>query len=440
MKKIFISTSILMLFTSATFAAAGEYLVGGNTDGSNYDGDIVLDATGAYKIIVGGNQRANAPTGNVNGNITLNLNNIEVTETGGFVGGGNLLNYINNPADNPNAHGSVTGKITINFNSGVIGSTENDVQGLYGGNTGGNSYQNDTVGSVEINFNGGNLINTYASGTGAGPSSVRGDVVINVTKGNVEMIIGANGGASIGGKVVMNVSGGTVGDIYAGGQGNASVIGGSTNIILSGDAVVTGDVYAGSWYSERGGTIKGGTNITISDNATVAGSINGAGLSGSGTIEGAKTLNISNYTGSETLNVSNFSELSVNDTTSITLNGVLELDNLAIDKNSSLSLSAGSSIDSYTLVFADSLKEGEDLSLDGFKDIKIGEETIVLSSLLDDENNISSFTVMDASGQEFKLALDENKQFVVGTAVPEPSTYAVIFGAIALGFVMYRRR
>ncbi len=413
MKKYFIFLTFILSINISAFA---QSYVGGTSDGKDYNGNIVADVpSGTYTEIIGGNSAG----GNVNGNITLDLTGIDVN---GSVFGGNR------------SGGDVSGQVTINFNSGTINMSGGTA--IYGG-----SYLNhSTVGAVELNLKGGNVTAGDIVASGTKYAHVMGDVVVNMTAGNITKILAVNGAGCVGGSTYFNISGGTVGDIYAGGQGNASVIGGSTNIILSGDAVVTGDVYAGSWYNERGGTIKGGTNITISDNATVAGSINGGGLSGSGTIEGAKTLNISNYTGSETLNVSNFSELSVNDTASITLNGALELDNLAIDKNSSLSLSAGSSIDSYTLVFADSLKEGEDLSLDGFKDIKIGEETIVLSSLLDDENNISSFTVMDASGQEFKLALDENKQFVVGTAVPEPSIYAVIFGAIALGFVMYRRR
>lgn len=246
--------------------------IGGNTDGTDYVGDIVNNVSGSYYEIVGGNQRSNAATGNVEGNITLNLDNIDVSYSNGFICGGNLLNYLDKPYDHKETMGYVSGKVTINFNSGTLSAG----QGLYGGNAGGIPYQtNNWVGSVEMNLNGGNVIgpDAYVAGSGSAYANVKGDVAINLNAGEISEIIGVNGG----GKVLINATGGTVGTIYAGGQGASSVVLGSTNIVLGGNVNVTGDVYGGGWYGNDliKSQIKNGTNITISGNASVGGANNG---------------------------------------------------------------------------------------------------------------------------------------------------------------------
>lgn len=66
----------------------------------------------------------------------------------------------------------------------------------------------------------------------------------------------------------------------------------------------------------------------------------------------------------------------------------------------------------------------------------------MLSSLQDEAG--ASLTVKDSSGQEWSLASkdfsDNTLSFVVGSQVPEPATYAAIFGTLALAFAAYRRR
>lgn len=243
--------------------------IGGNTDGTDYVGDIVNNVSGSYYEIVGGNQRSNAATGNVEGNITLNLDNIDVSYSNGFICGGNLLNYLDKPYDHKETMGYVSGKVTINFNSGTLSAG----QGLYGGNAGGIPYQtNNWVGSVEMNLNGGNVIgpDAYVAGSGSAYANVKGDVAINLNAGEISEIIGVNGG----GKVLINATGGTVGTIYAGGQGASSVVLGSTNIVLGGNVNVTGDVYGGTKIT--GSKV---LNIGTSDNA----------------YEGTKALKVANF-------------------------------------------------------------------------------------------------------------------------------------------------
>ena len=290
--------------------------IGGNTDGTDYVGDIVNNVSGSYYEIVGGNQRSNAATGNVEGNITLNLDNIDVSYSNGFICGGNLLNYLDKPYDHKETMGYVSGKVTINFNSGTLSAG----QGLYGGNAGGIPYQtNNWVGSVEMNLNGGNVIgpDAYVAGSGSAYANVKGDVVINLNAGEISEIIGVNGGGKVGGKVLINAPGGTVGTIYAGGQGASSVVLGSTNIVLGGNVNVTGDVYGGGWYGNDliKSQIKNGTNITISGNASVGGTIYGGGVNDGTKITGSKVLNIGTadnaYEGTKALKVANFDRINI---------------------------------------------------------------------------------------------------------------------------------
>ncbi len=57
---------------------------------------------------------------------------------------------------------------------------------------------------------------------------------------------------------------------------------------------------------------------------------------------------------------------------------------------------------------------------------------------VDDGKNL--FTVLGDNVKSFELSLKDTGLWVSVQAIPEPSTYAAIFGALALAFVAYRRR
>ena len=67
-------------------------------------------------------------------------------------------------------------------------------------------------------------------------------------------------------------------------------------------------------------------------------------------------------------------------------------------------------------------------------------ETVVFSGTMDETN----FSLLDHNGNKlegFELAKDETGSYIINNiVVPEPSTYAAIFGALALAFAAYRRR
>ena len=62
-------------------------------------------------------------------------------------------------------------------------------------------------------------------------------------------------------------------------------------------------------------------------------------------------------------------------------------------------------------------------------------ESVTLASLQDNMTVTYKGQELDKSQWSFDAETGELK-----STVPEPSTYAIIFGAIALGFVAYRRR
>lgn len=290
-------------------------------------------------------------------------------------------------------------------------------------------------------------------GTGAMHSNVHGDVAINVTNGHVEAIFGAAEGATVDGNVNINVSGGTIGWIHGGGSKNpvtqtGGIIEGSTNIVISGNAAVTNHVFGGGWggsakYSSYVDTIKGGTNITLKDNATVGGIISGnAGelsyeLDGISTIEGIKAFNVENYTGGSDLNVKEFNAIKVTSSTA-NFTSAFNVDTLSVDTLSAVSLTAGTDFSKLTVIEFKDLSEGQTDSL-SLNSIFGDSASIVVSALQDS----AEFTLMGNNG-EWAVDIDgfngDTINFTVSHQIPEPSTYAAIFGAMALAFATYRRR
>ena len=111
---------------------------------------------------------------------------------------------------------------------------------------------------------------------------------------------------------------------------------------------------------------------------------------------------------------------------------------IVIEDGASLEISEG-----VTLTLTDTV---EFVVADGVSDISqvlsLGENsTIVMAGCTDDEA-MSAFTNLFKTEDGSSLSFANSESFTVigGVAVPEPSTYAAIFGAIALGFVAYRRR
>lgn len=95
------------------------------------------------------------------------------------------------------------------------------------------------------------------------------------------------------------------------------------------------------------------------------------------------------------------------------------------------------SFEKLQVSFSKDLSEGSDENFN-FADIFGENAGIVLSAL----EGGKEFTVIDANGNEYEAEFDETGGGVIhiGGQIPEPSTYAAIFGALALAVVAYRRR
>ncbi len=80
--------------------------------------------------------------------------------------------------------------------------------------------------------------------------------------------------------------------------------------------------------------------------------------------------------------------------------------------------------------------ELSDLALD----IIFADDSIEGLSFTTGEYDVSSYEALDSLSISYEDSVYTIKGSVAGTAVPEPSTYAMIFGVVALGFAYYRRR
>lgn len=188
----------------------------------------------------------------------------------------------------------------------------------------------------------------------------------------------------------------------------------------------------------RGATVNGrffsaedisstGTNInTLLGNGEIFSNDNGSSVNKGLVLASGETFTISAHENSAKLTVD--SEIS-GGTIEILNGGVFE-----ISDGVSLTIS-----DETSIVF----EAGE--SINGIEDIlKLGTDaTIVMSGYETDEAAQAAFIGLfkDSNGNGVEWSLDSVASSVVGSgSIPEPSTCAAIFGALALVFAAYRRR
>ncbi len=126
--------------------------------------------------------------------------------------------------------------------------------------------------------------------------------------------------------------------------------------------------------------------------------------------------------------------LSIASGASFNSTGVFDIGTLAVSSNGKISLAEGSTYDVLQINYEGELFNGYIFSI---SDICDGEftESVVCSVI---ENGGAQYTIFDKYGVEWECYY-QDKTIIVGS-IPEPSTYAAIFGALALAFVAYRRR
>ncbi len=220
-------------------------------------------------------------------------------------------------------------------------------------------------------------------------------------------------------------------------------------------------INAGSIYLREGGTslllknstvtVSGVLNITpnakiiVDGGSIIASSFSQIGVPSKDNSGDIKVLNDGSLTLSSEDNSSNLHghNIYVDSTSHFTsANNDSYYGSLTLEAGAEVTLAADSktSFESITLILDYVIEDTDsELNLSGFNKVKMGEETVTFASL--SENVI----VQGANGDQYEMLYDETTKSYsvgeyIGTVVPEPSTYAMIFGALSLGFAMYRRR
>lgn len=73
-------------------------------------------------------------------------------------------------------------------------------------------------------------------------------------------------------------------------------------------------------------------------------------------------------------------------------------------------------------------------------DLGFGSDDAILTFVISIDNSLIPEMPTEGTGIGFKSSTSQFQLTLTGAAVPEPSTYAAIFGVLALGFAVYRRR
>lgn len=151
-------------------------------------------------------------------------------------------------------------------------------------------------------------------------------------------------------------------------------------------------------------------------------------------LEEGETFVISKYES----NITTFSTESTDISVKLTKDSVITGGTIIIEDGASLNVSEG-----VTLTITDDV---EIIVADGISDVSevlnLGENSTVVMAGCTDEEASTTFANLfkNENGESVALSGTESFTIVGGPAVPEPAEWAIIFGALALGFAIYRRR
>lgn len=204
----------------------------------------------------------------------------------------------------------------------------------------------------------------------------------------------------------------------------------SGSLVLDNTKITTSDWFGGTQL--RDGlfsiTLKNGSTLNITD-APSYGFNGGANFH----LEDGSSLTANS-------SIASGSDIFVGSGCSFNIDGKLETTK-TITVASDATIGASSiSFEKLIVNFAEDFVEGDSASVD-LNSIFGSSTTVVLAALEDGKE----FSVSDSHSEwnldSVTFGSDGNVSFVVGSqVVPEPATYAAIFGALALAFAAYRRR
>ena len=358
---------------------------------------------------------------------------------------------IRNPETAADFNG-VNGNVQINVSGGTVKNIRGGINTNQPGDAATAQSKMVLNGNVEINVSGNANISIDNDedresilAVGGSYGSVNGNTIVNISdNATVEGII-AMGGSRNNAAVkstFLNVSGGTLGgDVYAGALKAATVLG-NTNITISG-GTVNGNIYGGGGRADT--VVKGNSNITlIGSTANINGTVYGGGKDG-GIVNGDRILNIgteeNSFVGNSALNIEDFDILNVGKSSDVKFANAISLDIFQVATDAKVSLAGGTDFSKLVLTFDSDFAQGDTGSVD-LESIFGSSVSIVLSALQSETG--AMLTVKDGNGQEWSLASESISgntiSYEIGSAIPEPATYAAILGVLALGLAVYRRR
>ena len=340
------------------------------------------------------------------------------------------------------------GFIEQNFTVNVSGGTYQTIRGAY--------YTADTInnfdgmkGNFTYNITGGTISTGLYMGLAPDYMSdyrhektLEGNLTVNVYGGNIKTISTNANIDKFTGDVYVNIHAGAVVDTIDTSQTHI----GNYNVFIDGGNVR----YIGLGTTEREGV------ATV----TLVGSPEGLNF-----VSGADTVYIGNdsqaFSGSVGTLVSAEDTVYISDNSTITT-GRINSNKLYVGENADVTLTLSNNyyerewyISSSAkisgkpeLCFGDGRRENfilnivldEDFDATSLNLSDIFEDTITFSGTMDETN----FNLLDYNGNKlegFELTTDETGSYIINNiVVPEPATYAAIFGTLALAFAAYRRR
>ena len=276
---------------------------------------------------------------------------------------------------------------------------------------------------------------------------VHGDTNIELSNTTItDKIYVGSDTAAIKGNANLVVNGGSINEIY-GSYGTSSaqgVVGGNMNVLLK-DAAVNNVYLAGKGNA----LLEGKATLTLTGNTSVSGIISAGGKEVSGyapEIKGDSVLALGSasdaYTGTLAATIADFDRVEIsNSETNVAFENAFTVSVFQVAAQAKATLADGTDFSKLVLTFDSDFAQGDTGSVN-LESIFGSSVSIVLSALQGETG--ATLTVKDGNGQEWSLASESISgntiSYEIGSAIPEPSTYAAIIGAIALGFAVCRRR
>ncbi len=374
--------------------------------------------------VYGGSSLANKwGKSTITGDTLVDMKGGEVT---GNIYGGSLCTENYGPKDNY-IFLNINGTSNVKISGGAI---TGDVFG--GSNVNAVSYGNTRdsviIGGTNIDITGGTINGTVyggsrlsAKGSTNDSNTKDGAVNINISDGIITgdvvagsyaiegTSVGENFGATVSSAKIV-ISGGTIGgDIIASGIGSKSVISGNSEVVFisnSDNINFTGKVSGTSNNSQ----VLGETIVSFGDGETA-------------------------YTGMFNGSIENIDTVVVESASDVAFENAFTVTSFIVQSDSKVILSDDTTFDTLTIAFNEELSENSSTGI--YMTEIFGDSTSIVLSSIEDSN---SFMALDSSGSKFEASLSDGVIEIGSAMVPEPSEWAVIFGTIALGFVVYSRR